>query len=149
MPSELELVCSQCQEVELCGPAQMLARLRSLSLLRRDAQPDPAVLTELFRCSASKFACHACDHQGLTVREAAPENWGQARVCEVCSVRIPAERLELFPDANRCARCEAAAEKDQLQDREFCAKCGEVLRPRLRTGSGISRYEMTCPRCRR
>lgn len=145
---ELELVCPHCQATEICGSAQMLARLRSLSLLRREAKPEASLLVELFRCSVSKFACHACDAIGLDVREPSSEGWGEARTCIDCFSRIPSERLELFPDAKRCAACEAKSQSHAGLDREFCPRCGEVLTLKLRRGGGIARYDMTCPHCR-
>ena len=135
-----------CQEAEVCGPAQMVARLRSVAVLRREADPDPDLLLELFRYSVAKFSCHACDHLGLQLQEVATADWDTVRMCSVCGGRIPSERLELFPTAQRCARCETAA--DNGPERDFCPKCGEVLTTRLRRGAGIAKYELSCPRCR-
>jgi hypothetical protein len=148
MTIELELVCPVCQATELCGPSQMLARMRTISILRREAKPESSLIVELFRCSADKFTCHSCDAMGLTVREPADDGWNDGRKCIDCSQLIPPERLEVFPDAVRCAQCESKQSGALEDQREFCPKCGEVLVIRQRRGSGISKYEMSCPRCR-
>lgn len=148
MTATLELVCPACQSVELCGPTQMLARLRSLSLLRRDNAPALDLLQELFRSSADRFTCHDCNATGLVVREVDERAWGMAKKCEDCGAPIAAERLEIFPDAARCMTCEQQAARGGGGEREFCPRCGEVLQLRLRSATGLSRYQLTCPRCR-
>lgn len=146
--TELELVCPACGSAERCADSQMLARLRSLGLMRRDAKPDPGMVRELFRSSANRFSCHDCDHLGLTVREPIDDEWGTVKVCDRCRGRIPTERLELYPDATRCAACEAAAGPAGTEDREFCPRCGDLLKVQLRR-SGVTRYELVCPSCGR
>jgi hypothetical protein len=147
MSSELELFCPHCQATENCGPQRMLSKLRSISVLRREADPETDLLIELFRSSADRFACPICKQTGLHVREPPSDDWDTVQFCESCAERIPTERLEIFPSAKRCAKCEAAGKHDANSDREFCPKCGEVLNMRLRRGSGIAKYQMTCPRC--
>lgn len=147
MSSELELFCPHCQATEICGPDRMIAKLRSVSVLRREADPETDLLVELFRSSASRLPCHACKQIGLQARAPVDEGWETVRFCESCAMRIPDERLELFPTAKRCAKCEASSSQDDHSSREFCPRCGEVLNMRLRRGGGIARYQMTCPRC--
>ena len=149
MSEEQELLCPQCDAAEVCGSTQMIARLRSVGVLRREADPPATLLAELFRHNATKFACHVCDHVGLQVREPTVEDWDVVKRCSVCGTRIPQERLDLFPDAQRCARCESQTADSSPAEREFCPNCGEVMTVRLRRGTGIAKYEMTCPRCRR
>ena len=149
MTDELELVCPACGATELCGVPQMRARLRSVSVLRREAKPEVDLLVELFRCSLGKFSCHACDTVGLTAREPDAAAWNHTRTCIDCSAPIPQERLEIFPAAQRCVVCESKSRGDTTDQREFCSKCGEVLVLRLRKGAGIAKYEMSCPKCRR
>ena len=139
----LELVCPNCAATDLCGLGQMQARLRSIGQLRRDVQPQPQMLIELFRQCSRQLACHECDHVGLTTREPREEDWGTARCCERCHARIPNERLELFPDARRCAACEAAGDK---AERDFCPRCGNEMQIR-QSRSGVTRYSMVCPSC--
>ena len=149
MTDELELVCPACGATELCGTPQMLARLRSISVLRREAKPEADLLIELFRCSVGKFTCHACDAVGLTARVPDPLEWNATHKCIDCSAPIPKERLEIVPNAQRCVICETKSHSDSNEAREFCNNCGEVLILRLRPGAGIAKYEMSCPKCRR
>ena len=148
MPDELELFCPHCQEAEVCGPTQMLARLRSVGALRREADPPPSLLEELFRHTAAKFTCHGCNQPGLQVRKPAVEQWDTVRRCSQCGTRLPNERLELYPTAERCAQCEGKLSSQTDAEPEFCSRCGEVMTMRLRRGAGIAKYELTCPRCR-
>jgi len=119
-----------------------------VGLLRRQAQPDNDTVRELFRNSAAKFQCEVCGQRGLSVRIATDQGWPQQRACEICGAPIPAERLEVLPLAVRCAACEAKSQHGGEDEREFCPRCGEVLKLRLSTGTGISRYTLTCPRCK-
>jgi DNA-directed RNA polymerase subunit M/transcription elongation factor TFIIS len=146
--TELELVCPSCGATQLCSPAIMLERLRGLGLLRRQAKPDADTVKELFRSSASKFTCTDCGHPGLSVRAAAVEQWPEQRSCEICGSAIPPERIEIFPQAVRCATCEANPQRAGQDEREFCPRCGEVMSVRLSPRGGISRYAVICPRCK-
>lgn len=146
---ELELLCPQCSAVELCDAKCMLARLRSVGILKREAKPDPELLRELFRGSANKFTCHRCDHLGLVAREASVEEWPETRKCQACGTSIPRERLEIFPQAQRCAACESQSKESHSDEIEYCPRCGEIMTVRLSRGSGISRYMTFCPSCKR
>ncbi len=72
------------------------------------------LLCELFRVSAKKFTCPQCGREGLTAKPSEPlneEEWGMARNCSECGIVIPAERLEVFPEATLCAECQRKDER--------------------------------------
>ena len=129
----------------------MLARLRQAGMLRREKEPDLALVRELFLATVSRFVCVECKQVGLTAgpveEEFDDDQWGTIRNCEACGQRIPAERLELFPAANLCVACQRGAEAGQDQGpAEYCPRCGNamVLRARRR---GITEYVLVCPEC--
>ena len=130
----------------------MLDRLRSVKMARRGAEPDPELIGELFRAAASKFTCPDCGAGGLVTRpvdEESDEAWGMARACESCGRPIARERLEIFPQAKRCAACQASDERgEDTAPAEFCPRCGNVMTLRPTRGPGLARYVMACTRCR-
>lgn len=108
---------------------------------------------ELFRQSGPKLACDDCGRMGLVVHEAEvinDEEWGEARKCDSCGSVIPAERLEVFPDATRCASCQSHDDRSSDEaESEYCPECGDVMRAVSKTGRGLAGYRMVCPSCRR
>jgi predicted RNA-binding Zn-ribbon protein involved in translation (DUF1610 family) len=131
----------------------MLDWLRSVRMVRRGAEPELAVLGELFRSGAGKFQCPDCGALGLAIRPAAEEDdeaWGMARRCDACGKPIARERLDALPDTRLCAACQAGDERgESCGPAEYCPKCGAVMTLRQSRGAGLSRYEMMCPNCRR
>jgi len=132
----------------------MLPRLQLLGMLRREKQPDRDLVVELFRSSLGRVTCSACDRVGLIA--SSPEDacddeaWGAGRRCESCGRTIPMERVELLPHVERCVACQQNQESGaSARPVEYCARCGTVLRMRLRPGDGLARYEPYCPECRR
>ena len=89
-------------------------------LLRSQADLDFAILRELFRVSAEKFTCPQCGRKGLTTKPSEPlneEEWGMARNCSECGIVIPAERLEVFPEATLCPNANARTSVGSLHAR--------------------------------
>jgi hypothetical protein len=132
----------------------MVSLLRSAGVLKSKSDSSPEVVRELFIASAARLRCPDCKAIGLATGETADalsdEDWGQARACEGCRAPIPPERLELLPDVRLCAACQQQDDRGELaDDREFCPRCGAVMRLVSRRGAGISRYKMQCPACRR
>ena len=125
---------------------QMHRWLRGVGMLKREKEPNPGLVEELFLQTAGRFACPECRAVGLTAGEPREEevDWGEARSCDECGKPIPPERLEVFPDATVCAACKEAG---PTTEREFCPQCGAVLQMRRSGGAGISRYVMVCPEC--
>lgn len=145
----------ECPRCKASAVVDMLARLREAGKLKRDKQPAPEVVIELFSAQAAVLPCEACGHVGLAVQllddDADDGNWPTAgRACVRCKAVIPAERLELFPDATLCAACQRRAEQgDDGGPQEYCPRCGGLMKLRQHRGGGIARYVMVCGECGR
>lgn len=147
----LQLRCPQCSATAVCGPDEMLARLRQAGSLRREKEPDLALVRELFLAAVPRFVCVECGQVGLTVapveEEFEDDDWGLVRNCEACGQPIPAERLELFPTATLCVVCQRGAETGRDHGpAEYCPRCGNVMILRVRR-RGITEYVLVCPEC--
>lgn len=149
------LQCSGCENVEFADADQLLARLRKMGMMRRDAEPSNDLIKEMVERMCDGFKCATCDNVGLTTSDEDPfddEEWGQARKCERCKATIPAERIEVFPDTRLCTSCkakvDAGEETDEIEP-DYCPKCGDIRQLKARGGSGIAGYKMYCPTCRR
>jgi predicted RNA-binding Zn-ribbon protein involved in translation (DUF1610 family) len=146
----MELRCPKCSHAEVCGAAEMTARLRAVGMLRRARDAEPDLLVPLFESAAPRMACSACGHEGLAVKAADDrgDDWDERR-CEQCGEPISAARLAAMPRATLCLACQSKDEAGQSSgrdDRRFCPKCGEAMEVRA-ARAGISRYEWTCPQC--
>jgi len=156
----VRLSCPQCSWQALCNQAEVEHRLRELGLLRRAPHPPGELVAELLTANVARLRCDACQAVGLAISEP-EENWGedsdggdwqQAVVCEVCKKLIPPERIEVFPDAKRCVDCQGVADRgEDVEEPEFCPKCGSLVELRVSRGTGITRYKRFCtgiPPCR-
>ncbi len=145
------LQCAQCGHVEYGDHLRVMERLRELKMLRRDAEPDGATVAELLRHAVLRFACVHCGAIGLDLTREDPLDasaWGEPVQCEVCQSAIPPERLDVFPDAKRCAGCQSKEERgDATESPDYCPRCGDVMRLRPRTGAGLASYRSYCPTC--
>jgi hypothetical protein len=144
-----ELQCPACGNTEVCGFPQMLEYLRQIGMFRRQSEPQADLLPPLFQEKAGQFRCRRCANVGLQVGCFQEDPWEDDRRCAVCRQSIPPARLELFPDASRCAACQAAEESGPEPSTEFCSKCGNILRLRPSRGSGVTRYVLWCAQCGR
>jgi hypothetical protein len=160
------LACSKCQWRTVCGEEELARRLRTLGLLRRSPHPPSELVSELLRLNAHRLTCDACQHVGLTIvadsdggrlgtASLAQEDdgdWQQAVICQICREPISPERLEIFPNSKRCAKCQDLADRGaEPEPPEFCPKCGALLEMRVSQGGGITRYKQFCtgsPPCR-
>lgn len=161
------LACGKCGWRTVCGEEELARRLRTLGLLRRSPHPPPELVSELLRVNVHRLACDACHHVGLTVigaddgasrpisafaAEDEEGDWQQAVICQICRQPIDPERLEVFPDSKRCAKCQTIADRGaEPVPPEFCPKCGALLEIRVSRGGGITRYKQFCtgnPPCR-
>ena len=71
MPERLcprKLLCSECEYTTVCGLGEIASWLFRLGKLRRDKNPEPELLFELFSAASADFQCPQCGHQGLAVR---------------------------------------------------------------------------------
>ncbi len=131
----------------------MVEWLRRARQVRRDAEPDPALLGELFRVGAAKFVCPQCSTAGLAVAPPTADNdedWGMARKCEGCGKPIPAERLEVCPNTTLCTVCQAQSDRGGLAGpAEYCPRCVNLMVLRQSRAAGVTRYVMSCSGCRR
>ena len=155
------LSCPDCGWRTVCGPADLAARMRIVGLLRRDKDPEEAVLAELSATAAPLMTCPTCKRKGLRITDGeaadgddfSDGDWQAAVLCEVCRQPIDPERLEFVPDAKRCVDCQGKAEAGTLEEDEpeFCPKCGSLVELRVSRGSGLTRYKRFCtgvPACR-
>jgi len=131
--------------------------LRGLGLLRRAPHPPGELVAELLAANVSRLSCDACQALGLALNEPDQDedddgDWQQAVVCEVCKKLIPPERVEVFPDAKRCVDCQSVADRgEDVEEPEFCPKCGSFVELRVSRATGITRYKRFCtgsPACR-
>jgi DNA-directed RNA polymerase subunit M/transcription elongation factor TFIIS len=130
----------------------MVRWLEGVRMLRADSDAAGDLLEELFKAGAAKFACPKCQVVGLAVEETR-DDWEDEPVagwpCENCGRMIPGERLEIFPDTRLCVACQGGEESGQsTAEPEYCPRCGAVMALKKST-SGITRYAMSCPKCRR
>lgn len=150
-----ELRCSNCGWQTVSGIEDAVTRLRIIGQLRRDKEPDEALVAELLVDSAPRMTCPLCKEKRLSARPTADddvEEWQAAILCEVCRQPIDAERLEAIPSTKRCAACQGKAEAGKLVDEpDYCPHCGALVEVRISRGSGVTRYKRFCtgePPCR-
>jgi predicted RNA-binding Zn-ribbon protein involved in translation (DUF1610 family) len=129
----------------------MLRWLQSAGMMKRAKEPDEAMIEELFVQTVDRFACPQCAHGGLIAEEAEDDwsdaAWGMARTCARCRQPIPPERLEVFPDATLCAKCQQSSDGADPETPEYCPRCGSIMTLRASTSGRVQRYTMYCPNC--
>jgi predicted RNA-binding Zn-ribbon protein involved in translation (DUF1610 family) len=140
--------CPECDEQAVWGPAQMLEGLQQLGMLRRETRPDPELVVHLAEDAAQRLRCPHCQHPGLQLQPWSDDfdDFPSRRACEVCGEFIPVERLEIFPNASRCAGCQDKP-APATHDDDFCPRCGDRLQVRISRGTGVARYHAACPAC--
>ena len=142
----------------VCGRDDAVARLRIIGQLRREREPDEALIETLFVEAAPQITCPICKEKSLFAQlsedvEEEPGDWQTAVFCEICREPIDPERVEAIPGIKRCAVCAAKVESGQLDEIEpdYCPNCGALVEVRVSRGSGITRYKRVCtgePPCR-
>jgi predicted RNA-binding Zn-ribbon protein involved in translation (DUF1610 family) len=140
--------CSECGWQRVWGPEEMQQQLRAHGQLKRATNPEPELVRELLARLLPQIGCPDCGatELGWSTQLEDFEDWGDAKACEVCKQIIPAERLEVFPQATRCAACQDKP-APATEDADFCPRCGGLLAVRQQRGSGISRYVVSCADC--
>ncbi|MGI9457426.1 MAG: TraR/DksA C4-type zinc finger protein [Aeoliella sp.] len=153
------LSCRDCGWRTVSGRDDLVTRLRLVGQLRRDKEPDDAIIDALIAGSVGRMTCPSCKGIGLHATDGDQQpsqedgDWQAAALCEICRKTIDEERLEALPGTLRCATCQGQAEAGTLpdDDPEFCPKCGALVELRVSRGSGITRYKRFCtgvPACR-
>ena len=150
------LSCLGCGWRTVCGAEQLALRLRRLGLLRRAPHPPDEVVGELLAVHVERLMCDSCGAAGLVVLPRdecdSGDYWQQAVICEVCRQPIPTERLEVVPNSRRCVGCQDLADRgEELDEPEYCPKCGALVELRVSRGGGLTRYKRFCtgdPPCR-
>lgn len=148
------LSCRDCGWRTVAGHDDLVARLRLVGQLRRDKEPDEAIVEALLEESARLMTCPGCKRIGLQAQDADGEfdgdedfdDWQAAVLCEICREVIDPDRLEVLPDTKRCTSCQHQTETGTLpdDDPEFCPRCGALVEIRVSRGSGITRYRRFC-----
>ena len=143
------LSCPSCSAQQRLTDEQMLVRLQDQGMLRREKNPDIALVRELLTTAAEQFRCTKCDCAGLVVGDDWEEEWTNETRCSACQAVIPAERLAVFPDTQRCSACQAKNETGEFNagDADYCSYCGGLMKLRKRGGAGLSGYDMVCGEC--
>jgi Zn finger protein HypA/HybF involved in hydrogenase expression len=164
------LVCTQCGWLTIGGEEDIVRRLRALGLFRRAPHPPIELVSELLKTNAHRLTCDACHQPGLAIiahgdagsleihssvilAESEDDgDWQQAVICQVCREPISPDRLEVFPKAKRCAKCQDLSDRGaEPITPEYCPKCGAIVELRVSRGGGITRYKRFCtgqPSCR-
>ena len=153
--ARLRLHCPNCSHSEPASSEALLSRLHSAGLLRRASRKereDLDYLMALARTIADRWPCAACDAIGLKIEEAdeATDEFDGGRPCDACGKMIPAERIKLFPETTLCTNCQSVIDHGGTPDtQEYCPRCGSLMQIRSARGSGVARYALVCPQCRR
>src|SRR6476619_4935384 len=107
-----ELTCENCGWRTVSGRDDAVARLRIVGQLRREREPDEALVKTLFVEAAPQMTCPICKEKSLFARPSQdiddePGDWQTAVLCEICREPIAPERFEAIPGTKRCAICAA------------------------------------------
>ncbi len=147
----MDVCCATCGHVRSVSLGQMVEHLRGLGMFKRQKEPDPQLVCELYASQIPLLRCGECGRIGFDAHaeeELDDAQWGGLRACEVCGQAIVAERLEVFPDTRRCTGCQGVADRgEDAVDTEYCPRCGAIMEMRLRGGAGITGYAMRCREC--
>ena len=140
------------------GLDERVALLRRRGKLLRDKRPDAEIVEQLMLIELPRLSCESCGHIGLQQVSSddgaltdsdglTDEDWGEARRCCGCGVKIDLERLDILPNTTQCTACSASGKTGQADEREFCPRCGSVMRLAQRRGGGLAGYSMRCASC--
>src|SRR5262245_30269176 len=126
MPSSRSIIrwfCPYCSWQEDGTVAELDSKLRSLGMIKREEEAELSLLLELARIKKPDLRCPSCNRAGYTADAIDPseDGWGQGKPCANCGTEIPAERLELFPDQDLCAKCQGKVDKGgHLSGDDYC-----------------------------
>ncbi len=126
----------------------VLQWLREQGKLIREKKPPNDLIEELARLVSQHEHCSSCGHAGLASEapESLPDDeWGGRRLCRDCRKPLDPLRLEVFPDAERCAACQQRDEQGLDAATDYCPRCGGELSVQSRGSRGT--YRQTCADC--
>lgn len=146
--------CPVCRHSEPSGSETLIARLQSAGLLKRatrEERSDLSYLLALAETASQRWHCPDCGASGVTVAEKdASHDVDGGKPCAACGKLIPPARIELFPETSLCTSCQSTVDRGGTPDtEEYCPRCGTRMQIRAAGGSGVSRYALVCPHCRR
>jgi len=125
----------------------MVTWLRQVGRIREGKDVELEILYEVFRASASLFACPECGRTGLSAANAVEGvgNWPGTPTCLKCGRPIARERLEAVPQTRVCAACQQDAERGiQKEDKTYCPRCGAPMEVRAIPQGNRTRYVLGC-----
>ena len=143
------LRCTGCSVEKRLSDQEMLARLHSRGMLKRESKPDPALMRELLGTITASIPCNECGNLGMSIHDDWSDEWTDEVLCEGCKKKIAPERLEVFPDTKLCPTCQASSEAGETpgQETEYCMRCGGLMKLARRGGSGLAGYQLVCSDC--
>ena len=143
------LRCTDCATEKRLTDQEMLARLQSHGMLKRESKPEVDLMRELLESVASSIPCNECGSLGMGVHDDWVDEWSDEVKCEGCQKKIDPERLEVFPDTKFCPDCQASQESGGRpgEEAEYCLRCGGIMKMSRRGGSGLAGYQMVCSDC--
>lgn len=152
-PQTFEWLCNTCGYAERTNGAELIKRLQTIGLLKRDRESGPEVAIQLATTVADRFHCPKCGESGFLPAAVSDEDEWDApvKLCSACGNAIPPERVELFPASELCAACQQAIDRGSGpgQHDDYCEICGERMVLKSCRRAGLVRYELVCPVCHR
>lgn len=145
--------CPHCGRRSVAGASDRLRLLQSAGHLKRMKDPASPLIPELLKTFLPTIACSQCNKVGLRIvahKEDFDDTWfGVQPKCESCKSEISKERLEIFPNAKLCVKCQGKTESnpaDSNQTEDSCPKCGQWL-VTSRRRSSVQAFAVHCPGC--
>lgn len=149
-----KIVCKDCGFETFLDENGLCDWLVRHGILKPNHQADDELVYELFHASLSRFSCPECGSSRLNVSVVTDDFSDlEPRRCKGCRRVIPAERVEIFPDAEYCAVCMEKIENDEPLpiQAEYCPICGKMMEPTEVCEGGKTYIQWVCrtiPSCR-
>ena len=141
--------CTDCSVEKRLSDQEMLAKLQSRGMLKRESKPDAALLRELLGTICNAMPCNDCGNLGMSIHDDWSDEWSDEVYCEGCKKQIDPERLEVYPDSTLCQNCQASQEARGTpgEETEYCMRCGGQMKLTRRGGAGLAGYQLVCSDC--
>lgn len=143
------LKCLHCSHESRMPDAVMVEVLQARGMLKRENSPEFSLVRELLSGVSGDLKCDKCQQRGVAVNDDWVDDWEDTVRCEGCQAAIDPERLEVFPDTKYCPNCQSSSESGGTPgaEREFCERCGGLMKLIKRGGVGLAGYSMVCSDC--